>query len=200
MAAKKIIQRAGKHFGWILVGFMLMSAYPHSALAGEEKPDEIPNRYGLQVLIGNTYDPDDSIGFAMLSGFALFDYDKVWFHSAPEALRFKVEVSAGSTWTKKKEFMASAGIFALYYLDRLSADRFRPYIEGGINAIYTDWRVDGQGSNVNFNPQAGVGTEFFLGPGPPFLAALRLHHISNADLDDDNRGVNSVVFVIGRFF
>ena len=82
----------------------------------------------------------------------------------------------------------------------MSADRFKPYIEGGINAIYTDWRVDGQGSNVNFNPQAGVGMEFFLGSGPPFLAALRLHHISNADLDDDNRSVNSVVFVFGRFF
>jgi lipid A 3-O-deacylase len=29
---------------------------------------------------------------------------------------------------------------------------------------------------------------------------LRLHHISNAGLDDDNRGVNSIVFVLGRFF
>ncbi len=96
--------------------------------------------------------------------------------------------------------MASAGIFALYYLDRWSTDLLRPYIEGGINAIYTDWRVEAQGSNVNFNPQAGVETEFSLGSGPLFLAVVRLHHISNADLDDDNRGVNSVVFVIGRFF
>lgn len=196
MALKSIRQR----LGWIIMGLLLLNGYLQPAVADEATPGDIPNRYGLQVLIGNTYDPDDSIGFAMLSGFALLDYDKVWPHSAPEALRFKVEVSAGSTWTKKKEFMASAGIFALYYLDRLSTDLLKPYIEGGINAIYTDWRVEGQGSNVNFNPQAGVGTEFYLGSGPPFLAAVRLHHISNANLDDDNRGVNSVVLVIGRFF
>jgi len=200
VATKMTSTQIGKRFGWIIIGLLLIGGYPQPALADEDSPDEIPNRYGLQAIIGNTYDPDDSIGFVMLSGFALFDYEKIWPHSAPEALRFKVEVSAGSTWTKKKEFMASAGIFALYYLDGWSTDLLRPYIEGGINAIYTDWRVEGQGSNVNFNPQAGMGMEFSLGSGPPFLAAVRLHHISNANLDDDNRGVNSVVFVIGRFF
>jgi hypothetical protein len=36
--------------------------------------------------------------------------------------------------------------------------------------------------------------------GPPFFGAIRLSHISNAGLHDDNRGVNSVVIMIGRFF
>jgi hypothetical protein len=177
-----------------------MISFSQSALAEDDDAEHAPDRYGLQVIFGHTYDPDVDIEFVLLSGFALFDYDKIWPHAAPEPLRFKVELSAGTTQERSKEFMASAGIFALYYLDRLAVHRLRPYIEGGINGIYTQWRVDGQGSNFNFNPQAGIGTEISLGSGPPFLAAVRLHHISNAGLDDDNRGVNSVVLVLGRFF
>jgi hypothetical protein len=39
-----------------------------------------------------------------------------------------------------------------------------------------------------------------LGSGLPYFVTLRLSHISNAGLNDDNRGVNSVVMMIGRFF
>ena len=54
--------------------------------------------------------------------------------------------------------------------------------------------------DLNFNPQMGIGTEFSISPAATYSAALRLHHISNAGLKKDNRGVNSIVFVIGRFF
>jgi hypothetical protein len=69
-----------------------------------------------------------------------------------------------------------------------------------IGGIYIQWKVDGQGSHLNFNPQLGLGTEFSSGDGATYLAAVRLHHFSNAGLKEDNRGVNSIVFVIGRFF
>ena len=186
---------------WLLVFYCLaIISFPQAILAGEDNPDDIPNRYGLSLNIGNTYDPSGDTGFVMLTGFALFDYDKIWPHAAPEALRFKVEVSAGSTWTKDKDFMASASIFALYYIDRFAKGSIRPYVEGGIGGIYTEWKVDGQGSHFNFNPQLGIGTEFSVGPVATYSAALRLHHISNAELKEDNRGVNSIVFAIGRFF
>ena len=184
----------------LLICFLVISIFPQDILAGEESIDNVPDRYGLGAIIGNTYDPDDNIGFALLSGFALFDYDKIWRHAAPAPLRFKVEASIGSTWTKEKEIMVSAGIFALYFLDRFAGHGFKPYVEAGIGGIYTGWKVEGQGSHLNFNPQVGIGTEFSIGSGPPFFTALRLHHISNADLKKDNRGANSLVFMIGRFF
>ena len=167
---------------------------------GQENPGKISDRCGLAVSTGYTYDPSDDIGFTMLTGFALFDYDKIWPHRAPEALRFKIEASAGSTWTPDWYFMASASMFAQFYVDRFKTTRIRPYIEGGIGGIYTDWRVKGQGSKLNFNPQLGIGAEWTFGTDVIYLFALRLNHISNAGLDDDNRGVNSAVFVIGRFF
>ena len=89
---------------------------------------------------------------------------------------------------------------ALYYLDFFSSDRLMPYLEGGIGVVYTDFQVKGQGSRINFNPQIGLGTEFEVDSGPPFFGAVRLSHISNAGLHDDNRGVNSVILMIGRYF
>lgn len=200
LTGKNIFGDALRNFGLILICLLLTGIFPHVTLAGDDSTDYVPNRYGLAAIVGNTYDPTGEIGFALLSGFALFDYDKVWRHAAPAPLRFKVEASIGSTWTKKKEFMASAGILALYFLDGLAGHGFRPYVEAGIGGIYTGWKVEGQGSHLNFNPQLGIGTEFSIGSGPPFFAAARLHHISNAGLKKDNRGANSVVFAFGRFF
>lgn len=186
---------------WLLIFcFLFIINCPKSILAEEKSAEEIPDRYGLATVIGYNYDPSENIVFGLLSAFALYDYDKIWPHAAPEALRFKVEISAGATVKNEKGAILSAGVLALYYLDSLAGENYRPYIEGGIGGIYTQWQVEGQGSKVNFNPQIGVGTEFSLGSGPSFLMGLRLHHISNAGLDDDNRGVNSIVFVLGRFF
>ena len=184
----------------LIIFFLSLICIPQASLSGENNSDKIPDRYGLTVNIGNTYDPSGGIDFIMPTAFALFDYDKIWPHAAPEALRFKVEVGAGSTWTKDKDFMASASMFALYYIDRFANGSLRPYVEGGIGGIYTEWKVEGQGSHLNFNPQLGIGTEFSIGSTGTYLAALRLHHISNAGLKKDNRGVNSIVFVIGLFF
>jgi len=182
--------------------FLFLAIQPCLPLAGAQEPAEesILDRYGLSLNFGYTYDPDEDIRFLLASGFALYDYDKVWPHRAPEALRFKVEASAGSTVNPQIRFMASAGILALYYLDGLSSYRLRPYVEGGIGIIYTDFQVEGQGLRLNFNPQLGLGSEFRVGAGPPFFATVRLHHISNAGLNEDNRGLNSIVFMLGRFF
>lgn len=91
-------------------------------------------------------------------------------------------------------------MFALYYLEGFSYKSFRPYIEGGIGVIYTDFKVDGQGLRFNFNPQMGIGTEFKVGSDTTFFTALRLHHISNGGLNHENTGISSVTVSLGRFF
>jgi hypothetical protein len=184
--------------------FLLIAALVFVCPAyGEDDEDEhAATRYGLSLAYGNTYSPTGDIGFLLLTGVALFDYDRIWPHRAPKALRFKVEGAAGATVKSefRGRFVASISAFALYYLDRLSGKGLRPYIEGGIGVIYTDFQVEGQGLRFNFNPQLGIGAEFPSGSKKPYFAALRLHHISNAGLDDENRGINSVVFTLGRFF
>ena len=169
------------------------------AMAQDGATEGHPDRYSLGLALGTTYDPGGETGFLLLTAAALYDYDKVWPHKAPEALRFKVEASVGGSFKPGPDLMAGASVFALYFLEPLSGSGFKPYIEGGIGLIYTQHRVDGQGLHINFNPQIGIGTEFSSGSDGVYFAAVRLHHISNGGLDDDNRGVNSIVFTFGKF-
>lgn len=181
--------------------FFLFIFIPFKTVSAEEqKKVDINDRYGLALTLGHAYDPTN-INFYMLTGVGLFDYEKIWHNKAPEPLRFKVEYSVGMASKEKKNYlMTSANIFALYYLDKLGYDDFIPYIEGGIGIIYTGFQVEGQGLKVNFNPQMGIGAEFKTESRDIYFLSFRLHHLSNAHLDDENRGVNSVVLMFGRYF
>lgn len=178
-----------------------------SAGAGGIDADDITPRYGLAIISGNPFDPVSNIHFIQLSVFGIWDYDKVWHHWAPEAMRFKVEVNAGATVSPNIRTVISTEMMALYYMKSLSTPRLSPFLVAGIGLIYTDFQIRDKGSSpeemglrLNFNPQIGIGTEIRVQNGPPFFAEFRMSHISNADLNDDNRGLNSVVFLIGRFF
>lgn len=182
-----------------LVLCTLLWSVAQPALAQEHSEEGIPDRYSLGLTVGHTFDPVDNIGFLLLTGSALYDYDKVWRHPAPGPLRFKVEANVGGSFEPERDLMASAGILALYFLDSISGSGFKPYMEGGIGLICTQHRVENQGLHFNLNPQVGVGTELTFVSGATYFTALRWHHISNGGLNHENRGINSIVLVIGKF-
>lgn len=157
-------------------------------------------RLGLGLGYGLAYDPGDAKNFALITGFMLFDYEDVWPHAAPEPLRFKIEASLGGTTEGSSQGLASVGGLALYYLDGLGGSLFRPYGEAGVGVMYSEHKVAGQGSRLNFNPQIGIGVEFPGQDQSRIWASLRLHHLSNAGLHRDNRGVNSLVLMMGYYF
>ncbi len=170
-------------------------------LAGEEQSTKgQPDRYAVAMTVGKTYNPRGDIKFVLLSGVGLFDYGKVWGNNAPEQLRFKVELTAGTTSGPYTRFMTSANMFALYYLKGLETANFRPYAEGGIGLIYTDFQVQGQGLRFNFNPQMGLGTEYRCDGNVTWFSAIRLHHVSNGGFNHNNTGINSLTLSLGRFF
>ena len=168
--------------------------------AGVSKPGPFPDQHGMSIEYGYTYDPRRDITFMLARVFASYDYGTVWHQDRPPALRFKVEAAAGSTLTPASDLIASANMLALYYPGRLSGTTFRPYLEGGIGVIYTQFRVPGQGLHFNFNPLLGVGCELPQADGRHPFAAIRLHHVSNAGISRENRGLNSVQLQVGRFF
>jgi lipid A 3-O-deacylase len=191
------------HFNQMaIISFVLASLLiPVGEALAEEKVDSSePTRFGVAMTGGKSYTGGADISFSLVTGFALFDYEKIWFHRAPEPLRFKIEASAGATTHPDRKFMASANIFALYYLRGLETRLFRPYVEGGIGVIYTDFKVEGQGLRLNFNPQIGIGTDLKVNPMTEFFIATRLHHISNGGLNHDNKGINSVTLMLGYYF
>lgn len=194
----------GKLF-WLALGFGMIFGWPGQVLASESFVQESPwiaPRTGGSLNLGYTYDPSDDIWFGQVSVFRLYDYDQVWPHRAPEALRFKVEGSLGASYLGDSDtrFNGSVNMFALYYLDRFETDSVRPYAEAGIGLIYTDYQVEGQDYRFNFNPQAGLGVEFKQENAKACFLAMRLHHISNAGIGSSNRGQNSVVCMFGRYF
>ncbi len=184
---------------FIAVGLLLPDA-PRAA-APEPPPPRTttlePTRAGAALSCGVSYDPS-GVDFCLLTGILLFDYDRVWPHDAPATLRFRVEYSLGAISKPQTRLMTSLNMIAHLYYPVLSAARVRPYLGGGIGLIYTDFKVEGQGWRFNFNPLLGLGFEF--GPDPAFFLEMRIHHISNGGLDEENQGVNSVQLMLGRWF
>ena len=179
--------------------FLVLLLFGGTVRAQDPKEEAVPTRFGFGLSYGNSFHPDNDIGFIQANGYVMFDYDKIWPHKAPENLRFKLEFSLGSTTTPDNWPMGSAAMMALYYLDFMDSEVVRPYIEGGIGLIYTGFRVEGQGSRLNFNPRAGFGFEFPIGKESLFTA-LRWDHLSNAYLNSDNTSVDSVIFMFGAYF
>jgi hypothetical protein len=159
-----------------------------------------PEQLGVATVLGRSYDPEPSLSFAQLSLMALYDYEQIMSHPAPEPLRFKLEVNLGFADAPARRMLASANFFALYYLRALEFSHFRPYVEAGAGIVYGDFQVSGQGLRMNFNPQAGIGAEWQKNEGRHWYGALRGYHISNGELHRDNRGINAVTLHVGVFF
>lgn len=187
-------------FVLIMLGLCLFPVNSRGEEAVVDTEKRTPDRFGMTIDLANTYDPGHDISFALIKGFGLFDYGKVWRQDRPKELCFKVEGGLGSTFRPESRTVASLGMLALYYLDRIATPQMRPYFEAGIGVIYTDFRVEGQGLRFNFNPQLGIGIERPEKDGSGSFLALRLHHLSNGNLYHDNRGVSSIVLQVGRFF
>jgi lipid A 3-O-deacylase len=163
------------------------------------KDPPLPTQYGASVEYDYAFDPPPNPSFMLARVFAIFDYGSVWHQDCPNTLRFKVEAAAGSTLNPGNDLIVSVNMLALKYPFKLGPG-LRPYVEGGIGVIYTQFRVPGQGLHFNFNPLLGVGCEMPQADGKNFFATIRLHHLSNAELNHNNRGVNSLGLQIGRFF
>lgn len=184
------------HLSGFMISLLVTLFAPE--ISAEEKP--IPDQFGVSAEYGYSYNPHQNISFLLARVFAVYDYGAVWRQDRPKALRFKVEAAAGSTINPANDLIASLNMLALYYPGSLGAGSMRPYVEAGIGAIYTQFRVAGQGLHFNFNPLLGVGCELTQQDGRNLFAAIRLHHLSNAEIHHENRGVNSAVLQIGRFF
>jgi len=159
-----------------------------------------PEKTGVALVLGSSYDPQPSFGLAQLNLMALYDYEQIMPHRAPDSLRFKLEVNLGVVDDSRYRALLSGNFLALYYLHGLETANLSPYIEAGAGLAYSDFQVDGQGLRVNFNPQAGIGVKWKSPAGIAWYSALRASHLSNSEFHRDNRGVNAVTWMLGILF
>lgn len=82
--------------------------------------------------------------------------------------------------------------------------RFIPYVQAGIDVIYSDAYKDGDqdamGSAISFLNHAGVGMRYLVDHRWSINLEGRIQHISNASLDDRNDGVNSYGVLLGTTY
>jgi hypothetical protein len=159
-----------------------------------------PARKTVAVSLASSYDPNFNVSSLLGSTAAIYDHGYLWDGINSGNTGFKLEAVAGSIFRPELRTLASLNMMALYYPRLLPAGGFRPYLEGGIGVIYTDYRVNRQPYRFNFNPQLGIGTEISGRDDSRYFIALRLHHISNCSTNRDNQGVNSLQLQLGRYF
>lgn len=91
----------------------------------------------------------------------------------------------------------AGGITALVRYNFLPGGKFIPFVEGGAGILDLDFDLEGRSDGFNFSPQAGLGFHYFVSQRTAFTGEWRWHHISNADIEKPNRGINSSLFLIG---
>lgn len=74
---------------------------------------------------------------------------------------------------------------------------FVPFVEGGVGFNLTDIDEPDLGGVWQFSPQAGMGLEWFIKDNVAMTLKYRFLHISNASIEEPNRGVNSSAILAG---
>jgi len=93
-----------------------------------------------------------------------------------------------------------AGVTPLLIYNFKNYGKLTPYVEAGVGFVVTDLSPEGFGGDWGFTPQAGIGLRFAVKDGQFIRFFYRYHHISNADLKDDNKSIDSNFFFIGFSF
>lgn len=78
-----------------------------------------------------------------------------------------------------------------------AGQRVVPYFAAGIGVLYTGLQGVGIGGPFQFNETAGVGVEIFLERDLSLTLGYRYRHVSNADIYEDNRGIDTQFGTIG---
>jgi hypothetical protein len=86
--------------------------------------------------------------------------------------------------------------FFLKYSQRITS-RIAPYVEGGLGMIYASVSTYEQGTKYNFITQAGLGIQFFINEHFALTGGYRFRHLSNADIDKQNKGIDHHFGLVG---
>ncbi len=114
----------------------------------------------------------------------------------PGTLEFVVEGFLGSA-RQDSEDRYAIGITPLIVYNFIDFGRMVPFLEAGIGVLYTDLDPEDFGSHFNFTPQAGIGLGYEIAHQTFLKFSYRIHHISNAFLDQDNASIDSNLFFVG---
>lgn len=91
------------------------------------------------------------------------------------------------------------GTSLLMRFDTKPRGRFVPFLDAGAGILHTtlDTRAPELDGHLQFFPQAGLGIHYFVRPQRALIFEYRYVHMSNAGIEQPNRGFNANMITIG---
>ncbi len=151
--------------------------------------------YGISGSFSFAEEDETVTGLQLLPKWGLFiaDFDRV-----KGALAFEVEPMVGMFFTPSQAVQAGVNVLFTYNFE--TGTKLIPFFSMGAGFLYTDLRVNELGSRFNASPQGGPGIKYMLNDNTALSFQSRIHHISNAGTASPNRGIDSVLFLMGLDF
>jgi len=130
----------------------------------------------------------------------LVSWDKVFKEFTNDSsLAYGVEgIISYARYESKDDYLA--GVTPLLIYNFKNYGKLTPYVEAGVGFAVTNLDPKGFGGDWGFTPQAGIGLRFTVKDGQFISFSCRYHHISNANLKDENKSIDSIFFLIGFSF
>ena len=130
----------------------------------------------------------------------LVSWNKVFKEFANYAsLEYAVEgIISYARQESKNTYMA--GVTPLLIYNFKNYLKLTPYVEAGAGFVVTNLYPEGFGGDWGFTPQVGIGFRYAVKNNQFIKFSYRYHHISNANLKDDNKSIDSNFFFIGFSF
>ena len=91
----------------------------------------------------------------------------------------------------------AGGITAMFRYNFLPGGAFIPFLQAGVGILSLDFDLKNRSDGLNFTAQPGFGFHYFVSDRTAFTGEWRYHHISNANIEKPNLGINSSLFLIG---
>ena len=152
---------------------------------------------GVNFGYGYSFSSNEDIRFAPASPYFGYVFtDPVgtgWYRGTGECI---VEGDLNYVFKNQKRYAAGITLLGRYNL--LSKhESWRPYVQAGFGMIGTNLSMRGFGNEFNFTSNLGAGIQYFWDPCNAVNFEWRIKHISNADIDEDNDGLNMSVLMLG---
>ncbi len=197
-------------------GFLLLSlAAVPASFAGHEVVSKAPvevstpfDKGRVEIQIGGTYYHTirsgdsrprvEDVGGLARVGWMLSDVSGDGFFRGN--LEFLIEASASGIVDGPGDVLAS-GVILLRYNFVQPDSKWVPYFQLGGGGTYSDMHEDESqrllGSEWSFNLQAGLGIRYLCSDRCAVFLEANYRHVSNADTNDRNVGINQVGGVLG---
>lgn len=131
---------------------------------------------------------------SVYGGLVLTDilFEDRWFRGNLELL---AELLGGSQLDPEDRYVFGLAPSVRYNF--VTSSNWVPFVDGGTGLAYTNIGGPDLSTRFQFIVQAGAGTRYFFKKNTAFILQYRWFHLSNADIEEPNHGVNTQLFSLG---